>query len=58
MKLKFLIGLSSALCLCTTTALAQSETNEVEQLKQQLLQMQENFERTTPANRGADEKTR
>ena len=44
MKLKNLIGVSSALCLCATIAQAQ-ETNEVEQLKQQLRQMQENFEK-------------
>lgn len=44
MKLKFLMGLSSALCLGVTIAQAQ-ETNEVEQLKQQLRQMQENFAR-------------
>jgi len=44
MKLKNLLGVSSALCLCLNTAQAQ-ETNEVEQLKQQLRQMQENFDR-------------
>ncbi|MEI9863252.1 MAG: hypothetical protein WDN00_01560 [Limisphaerales bacterium] len=44
MKLKNLLGLSSALCLCVFTAQAQ-ETNEVEQLKQQVRQMQENFEK-------------
>ena len=44
MKLKNLLGVSSALCLCVTIAQAQ-ETNEVEQLKQQLQQMQENFEK-------------
>ena len=44
MKLKFIIGLSSALCLSAMIAQAQ-ETNEVEQLKQQLRQMQENFEK-------------
>lgn len=51
MKLKTILGLSSALCLCTTTALAQPETNEVEQLKQQLRQMQENFEKTETEQR-------
>ena len=44
MKLKKLLGVSSALCLCVTMAQAQ-ETNEVEQLKQQLRQMQESFEK-------------
>lgn len=44
MKLKFIIGLSSALCWSALTAQAQ-ETNEVEQLKQQLRQMQESFEK-------------
>ena len=44
MKLKFILGLSSALCLSAMTAQAQ-ETNEVEQLKQQLRQMQESFEK-------------
>ena len=47
MKLKNLLGVSSALCLCVPlcgTAQAQ-ETNEVEQLKQQLRQMQDNFEK-------------
>jgi len=45
MKLKFLMGLSSALCLCATIAQAQ-ETNEVEQLKRQMQQLQESFEKT------------
>ncbi len=58
MKLNKLLGVSSALCLCVTIAQAQ-ETNEsassrlggiqrdeVGQLKQQLLQMQESFEKT------------
>jgi hypothetical protein len=45
MKLKTILGLSSALCLCVTIAQAQ-ETNEVEQLKQQLRQMQKSFEKT------------
>jgi len=45
MKLKIFLGLSSALCLCAVVAQAQ-ETNAVEQLKQQLRQMQENFEKT------------
>lgn len=55
MKLKTILGLSSALCLCVTIAQAQSayaessgatgKTNEVEQLKQQLRQTQENFEK-------------
>ena len=44
MKLKNLLGASSALCLCMNLAPAQ-ETNEVEQLKQQLQQMQANFEK-------------
>jgi hypothetical protein len=44
MKLKFIIGLSSALCLSAMSGQAQ-ETNEVEQLKQQLRQMQESFEK-------------
>ena len=37
------MGVSSALCLCVTFAPAQ-ETNQVEQLQQQLRQMQEKFE--------------
>jgi hypothetical protein len=47
MKLKKILGWSSALCLCVPLCgIAQAqETNEVEQLKQQLQQMQENFER-------------
>ncbi len=45
MKLNYLLGVSSALCLCATVAQAQ-ETNEVEQLKQQLRQMQDSFEKT------------
>jgi len=44
MKLKNLLGVSSALCLCANVMQAQ-ETNEVEQLKQQLQQMQANFEK-------------
>jgi hypothetical protein len=44
MKLRMILGLSSALCLCVITAQAQ-ETNDVEQLKQQLRQLQENFEK-------------
>src|SRR5258706_2162512 len=44
MKLKFILGLSSALCWNVMTVQAQ-ETNDVEQLKQQLRQMQENFEK-------------
>jgi len=44
MKLNNLLGVSSALCLCASVAQAQ-ETNEVEQLRQQLRQMQENFEK-------------
>ena len=43
MKLEIILGLSSALCLNAMIVQAQ-ETNEVEQLKQQLSQMQENFE--------------
>jgi hypothetical protein len=43
MKLKKLLGVSSALCLCVNIAPAQ-ETNQVEQLQQQLRQMQEKFE--------------
>ena len=43
MKLKTLLGVSSAFCLCVTIAQAQ-ETNVVEQLQQQLRQMQERFE--------------
>src|SRR5882672_9029777 len=45
MKLKLIIGLSSALCLSAMIVQAQ-ETNEVEQLKRQLRQMQESFEKT------------
>ena len=44
MKLKNLLVVSSALCLCANVMQAQ-ETNEVEQLKQQLQQMQANFEK-------------
>ena len=44
MKLKNLLGVSSALCLYVNIAQAQ-ETSDVEQLKQQLRQMQENFEK-------------
>ena len=43
MKLKIILGLSSALCFNAMIVQAQ-ETNEVEQLKQQLRQMQKNFE--------------
>jgi hypothetical protein len=42
MKLKKILGWSSALCLCATVAQAQ-ETNEVEQLKRQMQQLQESF---------------
>ena len=44
MKILKMIGLSSALCLSAMTLQAQ-ETNEVEQLKKQLQQMQDNFEK-------------
>ena len=44
MKLRKLLGWSSALCLSALIAHAQ-ETNEVGQLKRQLQQLQENFER-------------
>jgi hypothetical protein len=50
MKLKTILGLSSALCLCVTIAQAQ-ETNEMEQLKQQLRQMQENLEKREAKDR-------
>src|SRR5476649_1846036 len=42
MKLKKILGWSSALCLCATIVQAQ-ETNEVEQLKRQMQQLQESF---------------
>ena len=45
MKLKLIIGLSSALCLSAMSGQAQ-ETNEMTQLKQMLLQMQEKFEQS------------
>ena len=44
MKLKFIVGLSSVLCVSVMTAQAQ-ETNEVEQLKQEMLLMKESFEK-------------
>src|SRR5438034_1036526 len=44
MKLRNFIGWSSALCLAAMSVQAQ-ETNPVEQLKKQLQQMQENFEK-------------
>src|SRR5687768_9376936 len=44
MKILKMIGLSSALCLSAITLSAQ-ETNEVGQLKKQLQQMQENFDK-------------
>ena len=44
MKLKTVLWWSSALCLSAMAIQAQ-ETNEMEQLKQQLRQMQENFDR-------------
>jgi hypothetical protein len=44
MRLKYLLGVSSALCLGVTLARAQ-ETNEVQLLRQQMQQMQQNFER-------------
>jgi len=45
MKLKTILGWSSALCLCANIVQAQ-ETNEVEQLKQKLQQLQQNYEKT------------
>ena len=44
MKLKYLIGWSSALCLSAVIAQAQ-ETNEVDKLDQRLKQIQESFEK-------------
>ena len=44
MKLKYLIGWSSALCLSAIIAQAQ-ETNEVDKLDQRLKQIQESFEK-------------
>ena len=44
MKLRSLLGWSSALCLSATLVQAQ-EANQVEQLKKQLQQVQENFEK-------------
>src|SRR6266705_1462369 len=44
MKLKSLLGWSSALCLSATVLQAQ-ETNETEKLNKQLKQLQENFEK-------------
>jgi hypothetical protein len=55
MKLKTILGLSSALCLCAIIAQAQEtnesvstsfQRNEVGQLKQQLQQMRQSFEKT------------
>ena len=43
MKLKTILGWSSALCLCATIAQAQ-ETNQRADFDQRLKQMQENFE--------------
>src|ERR1039458_6536244 len=43
MKLKKILGWSSALCLCATVAQAQ-ETNQPADLDQRLIQMQEKFE--------------
>jgi hypothetical protein len=45
MKISKMMGWSSALCLSTMMLQAQ-ETNEVEQLKKQIQQLQENFEKT------------
>ena len=55
MKLKNLLGLSSALCLSALTLQAQ-ETNQIEQLQKQLKQTQESFERQQREMRESFEK--
>ena len=45
MKLEKVLGLSSALCL-GAMPLAAQETNQVEQLKKQLQQLKENYEKS------------
>ena len=55
MKLKLILGLSSALSLIGTPIQAE-ETNEVAQLKQMLLQMQEKFEQNQSEQRQQLEK--
>jgi len=55
MKLKNLLGLSSALCL-SALALKAQETNQIEQLQKQLKQTQESFERQQREMRESFEK--
>jgi hypothetical protein len=55
MKLKKILGASSALCLCATVAQAQSETNKVD-MEQQLKQMQQQFEQREQAMEARFEK--
>src|ERR1017187_10024741 len=55
MKLKKLLGVSSALCLCINIAQAQ-ETNQPADFDQQLKQMQENFEKREQAMEARFEK--
>ena len=49
MKLKKILGVSSALCLCATVALAEQETNQPLNVEQQLKQMQQMFEQREQA---------
>src|ERR1041385_1598756 len=55
MKLKILLGLSSALCLSALTLQAQ-ETNQIEQLQKQLKQTRESFEKQQREMRESFEK--
>jgi hypothetical protein len=54
MKPKKLLGWASALCLSASVLQAQ-EANQVEELKKQLEQIQQNFEKTTGAQRRENE---
>jgi hypothetical protein len=56
MKLKKLLGVSSALCLCATFALAEQETNKPADFDQRLKQMQEMFEQREQAMEARFEK--
>ena len=56
MKLKNLLGVSSALCLCTTVALAEQVTNNPADFDQRLKQMQEMFEQREQAMEARFEK--
>ena len=50
MKLEKVFGLSSVLCL-TAMPLAAQETNQVEQLRKQLQQLKENYEKSQQQQR-------